>query len=455
MMESAFLLGAAAVTVFAMIVFHPLCGACLFLFANPLIVGFARGELGLVLRPNEVLLLFILVALGLRVLLLMLCGRYRNPRFDSMDFALLGMVATGSVLPVLWRAARGLTLSTDDLLYAAVLVKYYALYRLFRGAVSDEAGVATCLRVSFISAAIVAVVAMLQVTNLLGVPQFLLAYYDQPFEGHLDLLTTRGTATVASSFGLANLMIFNLIAILALIRIRTRGRLWLHAGALLFLSGCIVAGAISGYIGLVVALLAFGVLTGSLHRLVPSGTVAAMMAAIAFWPVIENRLAGFTRTSGLPHSWEGRWENLERFFLPQLLQDGNWLFGVQPAPRLPAPESWRTMIYIESGYVWLVWIGGIPFLLAFLWFCFVTLRNLGRVARLRADAVGCAAISGYCSVTVIAVLMLFDPHLTTRGGADIFFPMLALAMVPALAASSPASASTQPRLPPREQPSFA
>jgi hypothetical protein len=458
MMESVFLLGALAMTVFTLIVFRPLVGACLFLLANPLIVGFARGEIGIALRPNEVLLLFILAALGVRVLLLMLCGRYRMPKFDSMDAALLGLVATGSVMPVLWRAVRGLPLSTDDLLYAAVLVKYYALYRLFRGVVVDEAGAAACLRISFISAAIVAVVAILQVTGLFGVAHFLFVYYDQPFEGHADLLTARGTSTVASSFGLADLMIINLMAILALMRIRARGRLWLGAGALLFLSGCVVAGAFSGYIGLVVALLAFGVLTGTLHRLVPAGAVAAMIAAIAFWPVIENRLAGFTRRSGMPQSWEGRWSNLERFFFPPLFENDNWLLGVQPAPRLPASETWRQMIYIESGYVWLLWIGGIPFLLAFLWFSLTVLRKLGPVARSRADAVGCAAAAGYCSVIVIAVLMLFDPHLTVRGGADILYPMLALAMVPAQAtsaASAPAEILPRPHASRRELPRFA
>ena len=103
----------------------PLLGACLFLLANPLIVGIARGELGTVLRPNEVLLLFILVALGLRVLLLALCGRYRPPPFDGMDVALLGLVATGSALPVLLQEVRNLPPSLDDTLYAVVLVKYY------------------------------------------------------------------------------------------------------------------------------------------------------------------------------------------------------------------------------------------------------------------------------------------------------------------------------------------
>jgi hypothetical protein len=122
--------------------------------------------------------------------------------------------------------------------------------------------------------------------------------------------------------------------------------------------------------------------------------------------------------------------NLERFFLPELLSSNNWLLGVRPAPRVPAPEAWRNMVYIESGYVWLLWIGGVPFLLAYFWFTVVTLRRLRRVALARPDAVGCAAATGFCATIAMTVLMLFDPHLTTRGAADIFFPMLALALVP-------------------------
>ena len=88
------------------------------------------------------------------------------------------------------------------------------------------------------------------------------------------------------------------------------------------------------------------------------------------------------------------------------------------------------VVYIESGYVWLLWIGGLPFLTAFFYFVLMSLRRLGQVARNRDDAVGCAALSSFCSVVVMTVLMLFDPHLTMRGAADIFFPMLALSLAP-------------------------
>jgi hypothetical protein len=449
-MELAPLVVALGGAAFVAIVASPLLGAWLFLLLNPFLVGIARGQLGVPLRPNELLLLFLLAAVAVRSLLLMLCRRYEAPPFDGMDAALLGMVATGSLMPILVQQARGLPSSTDDVLYAVVLVKYYALFRLFRGVVLDEAAAATCLRVALAAGTLVALLAVLQVTGLFGVAEFLLAYYDAPFEGHQGAVTTRATSTIASSFGLGDLMIISLVAALALLRVARRGRTLLLGAAACCLAGVVVAGTISIYIGLAVALLAFGLLTRSLPRLLTVGGVAILAAALAFWPVIENRLAGFERPSGVPRSWEGRQANLERFFLPELSSADRWLFGVQPAPRVPAPEAWRDMVYIESGYVWLFWIGGLPFAVAFAWFTVASLRRLVAIPRRRADAIGCAAIASFCWIAAMAAMMLFDPHLTIRGGADLFFPMLAIALAPGFnACASPARARAPPPFAPK------
>lgn len=421
---------AVGLVLFAVIVHHPLAGACLLLFASPLIVGIPRGELGGALRPNEWLLGFILAAIAVRALLLMLGRRWRPAPFDAMDVALLALVATGSVLPVLWRIARGLPLTSDDLLYAIVLVKYYAVFRLFRIAATSEAAVAACLRAVLLSSALVAVIALLETFRLFGVATFLAAHYDQPFSGSEGLVEGRAVSTVASVFGLANLMIISMILALALRRVVVRGRGLLLGLALLFLGGCVVTGTFSGYIGLAVALFAFGAFTRSLHRTVPFGAAIAGVAGAAFWPFLEHRLAGFSGPAGMPQSWAGRLANLQDHFLPQIGAGANWLLGVRPAARLPATEQWRDWIYIESGYVWLLWIGGLPFLLAFLAFVALALSRLGAVARSRADAVGAAALTTRCAVVLIAVLMLLDPHLTIRGGADAFFPLLALGLLP-------------------------
>jgi hypothetical protein len=296
-------------------------------------------------------------------------------------------------------------------------------------AIAFIGGMPLCLAASMAAGAIVAAVAMLQVNNLLGVPELLHQYYDSPFTGFQGPVTGRGTSTIASSFGTADVMIMNLLIALALLRDR-HWRSWrLALAATIFLVGCLAAGAFSGVIGLVVALLAFGVIARQTGRILLASVPVTAVGMIAFWPVIAGRLAGFERPSGLPHSWEGRWANLRDFFLPEIMSGVNWLTGVRPTGRVPAPEPWRDWAYIESGYVWLVWIGGLPFLLAFLAFVVVGVLRLWPVVAGRRDAVGAAALAALAYLLVIAVLMLLDPHLTIRGSADLFFPLLALALV--------------------------
>jgi len=331
-------------------------------------------------------------------------------------------------MPVLWRYARGLTLSQDDLLYAVVLIKYYVLFRVFRYTITTQRQVEVCLIVSLASGLVVAVIGLLQVSGFFGVAELLFTYYDQPFESHPAIVSDRATSTVASSFGLADMMIMNVIIVLALIRsTRISGPLLLTT--IILLAGCIAAGQISGYIGLVAALFAFGFVSGRFGHLLPIGVAGGGLIALLLWPVIALRLEGFQGQAGVPNSWISRWDNLQTYFFPDLFAHGNWLLGVRPAPRIPALETWREGVYLESGYLWLLWIGGIPFLVAFVFFVIVSLRTLQRVASERTDAVGIAAISAFSYLVATTVTMLFDPHFTLRGSADLFFPLLALSLV--------------------------
>jgi hypothetical protein len=411
---------------FVAMVMRPVFGAFLLLFATPLISGVARGPIPL--RPNEMLLLLVMAALAMRILLLMLARRYHPGRFDRMDVGLLLLAITGSVMPVLWRSLRNLPLSVDDLLYSFVLIKYYGLFRVFRASIVTVRQVTVCLWLSMASAVLVAVVALLQVLNLFGVPEFLLTYYDLPYDTP-TITTDHGTSTLASAFGLGDLMIMNLIIALTLCRTARSRRLLLPA-AVVFLCGCILSGEFSAYIGLVVAVIAFTSLYGSsVRRTLPLLTGAGVVMVASFWPIIAHRLDSFGDQQTMPNSWDARWNNLQTFFIPKLFSETNWLLGVRPAPRVPAPEAWREFVYIESGYLWLLWIGGIPFLIAFAYFAYTSLRTLRRIALARTDAIAAAAAAGFCYLLTLLVIMLFDPHLTLRGSADLLFPLLALSLV--------------------------
>jgi hypothetical protein len=168
-----------------------------------------------------------------------------------------------------------------------------------------------------------------------------------------------------------------------------------------------------------------------LMALTRSGRIAVYMVPIGLlggvllWPVIELRLAGFHSTAGLPLSWVDRLYNLRTFFWPILFSDHNWILGVRPSPRVATSSKAEGFIWIESGYTWLLWGGGIPLLASYIAFAGCVLRKSWAYAR-RADAAGIAATAVAAAMCSQVVLMALDPHLTFRGSGDALFLLLAL-----------------------------
>jgi hypothetical protein len=143
-------------------------------------------------------------------------------------------------------------------------------------------------------------------------------------------------------------------------------------------------------------------------------------------PVIETRLAGFNSVSGVPVSWTGRWVDLTKYFFPTLFAHGNFILGVRPAARVATESRVAGFIWIESGYTWLLWAGGIPLLAAFIYFLWKNLRITMPLAQSAENATGVAALAVATGLWVVGVLMTLDPHLTYRGSADLLFVLLGL-----------------------------
>jgi len=61
-----------------------------------------------------------------------------------------------------------------------------------------------------------------------------------------------------------------------------------------------------------------------------------------------------------------------------------------------------------------------------LYFVWVNVVISYRLFRTRDDAIGIAATASVVGLVVVAVLMIFDPHLSYRGSADMLFSVLAL-----------------------------
>jgi peptidoglycan biosynthesis protein MviN/MurJ (putative lipid II flippase) len=404
------------------VMLRPAIAAYLLVFLTPLVVGLNAGSVVPGLRANEGLMVVVGIGVGLRWLVKVRSGEVRWPQINAVDVTLVALCVFSSVVPLAMMVVRQRPITSDDFLYAIVLWKLFAEYVIVRLAITTREQALRCLVLLMIASAIVALVAIAQV----GLP---------PVAGLLNkYISTGGTAASESGnrgsslLGLpdaaADLEILSLGIAIAMISRGYPHRLWLAALAVLYVLGVFAAAEFATVIGLVVAVLALLVLTRYV-RLAAYAAPVAVLGGLLLWPVLSTRLAGFQSASGLPQSWEIRLINLRTYFWPTLFSDGNWILGVRPSARILNPGRTGGYVWIESGYTWLLWGGGIPLLASYVAFAGSVLRRSWAFAR-RADPAGVAATAVAAAMCAQVVLMLLDPHLTYRGSADELFMMLAL-----------------------------
>jgi hypothetical protein len=426
----------------AIVAIHPPVAAYLLIGLTPLVAGIDRGALSPFLRPNEVLLVLVALGLIVRGIARAADGRPLRVALDSTNVSVLVLAVAASMLPLAWMLLRGQTIAQDDVLYALIPWKYYAVFLVTLASVRTERQVRHCLWIGMIAASIVAALAILQALQLFGVARLLSTYF-RPYGNEQALFNGRGGSTLSLPIAVADLMIFNLAIAVGFLTRRIGRPALLVALAMLFLAGALAAGEISGGIGLVIAIGVLALVTRQVKPLLLRLGPALLVSGYALRPVIQQRARGFHSVSGLPVSWTGRLSNLRNYFWPTLFSHGNFILGVRPAARVATRTVATGYTWIESGYTWLLWGGGIPLLGAFLYFVWTNLRRFTAPARSRSDAIGAAALGAVVALAVITVLMVFDPHLTFRGSADLLFSLLALASVGArVDRAAPASMQT-------------
>jgi hypothetical protein len=403
---------------------RPVAAAVLIAFVTPLVAGIDRGRLFPALRPNEALVAFLAGVLLLRAVWFSPTGQRIRIRLNPIELSLLGLAVANSLIPLTVMSLRGQTIAPDDVTYALVLWKYLALYAVVRFSVRTDRDVRVCLWAGLTAATIVGVIGALQALDLAGARAALLDYY-APYGYTGALAAPRGGSTVGLPAATADLLIMNLAAATGLWWKDRRHAVPLAIVALACIGGTLGAAEFSSAFGLLIAVAAtavvarrFGVL-----KLAPVG---AVLAGTVMWPVIQHRLDGFASATGLPISWTTRITNLQNYFLPELFTGTNPLLGVRPSARVAVDHQGTGFVWIESGYVWLLWGGGVPLLVAFVAFVWVSLRQLVPLARPVDSYVSVAALAASVGVVVITVLMVFDPHLTYRGSADWLFSLLAM-----------------------------
>ena len=420
------LAGIATMTLMAAVILHPPLAAYLLAGTTVLVAGMGRGSLLPVIRPSEGVLLILSIALLLRALIRRVNGAPPTFAFTRVDGALVVFALSGSVLPLLWMMFRGEPVTLDDALFALALWKVYAVVIVIRTSVQTETHVMRCLWLSMSAAVIVAVIAVLQTLDLFGVREAVLTYYPPSEQVGLD--PNRGSSTLGASLVTANVMTFSLAIALACLTVLRRHRLVLTGAVATFVFGGIASGQFSAVIGLAVVAVVIGLVKGQLTKTLLGLVGSGLVAGLFLQSIVDQRLSSFRAGGRLPSSWIARLDNLRTYFWPELFSDFNYVFGIRPAPRVPYPGPGDVYVWIESGYTWLLWAGGLPMLVMYTFFMWATMTTLLRIARSRADAIGAAGTGAFAAFSAVAVLMTFDPQLTGRGEGELLFMLLALAL---------------------------
>ncbi len=423
--------------------------------AMPFLIGIPRGAVLAVLRPSEALQLVVTVGGVAAVATAMIGGRRWRLQLRPLEWWLLATAVSASVVPLLWLLARARPVGQAELLAAFPFVKYVILYLLVRFGVRTGTEVAAVAKATVIAALIVAAIAITQALGVGPVIDVLERFFVSSAEDVVD--GGRGTTTIGSSIATGAYLAISCGLALSY-GLASRRHLWLAA------AGFLAVGALaSGQAGTVLGLGIVTFTVAHLHRrsaqLLAWGIPVGVVGVFALWPIVAARLDDLDRGSGLPSSWLIRWNNISELYLPSLMDRG-WILGVSPDAVVTPPDVWRQTVYLESGYLWLLWVGGVPLLIAALGFLISAWRALdpdrsrqtsaaidrsvaasGAGSATPFDPIAAVAIAARAAVAMVAILSIIDPHLTLRAGADLLFILLPLGLVSSTAAVPIATSS--------------
>lgn len=413
--------GLLGVGLLAAVAYRPILASYLYLGTLPIIAGIDRGVLIPLVRPNEALLVLLLAGAVIGGYLRYCRGDAVPVRPHPVDIPLAVFVLMATVWPITSLMVRGQAPAASDLAAVLPICKLAAIYLLIRFTVGTEVQLVRCIRLIVWPGAVVAVIAILQTLGFGPVVTALESVWTPDVTS--AAIAERGTTTLSSPIATGDYIIFSLVLVICC---ATRGvldrRERLGLGLVLS-AGVLASGQFSTWICAAVAgvliLWRFPALRRRAWRFLALIPLVVAVGA----PAVLSRLEGFS-AQGVPPSWLGRWDNLSHFYLPRF-DPLHVLIGVAPNPVLPAPETWREVIYLEAGYLQFLWIGGIPLLLAFGWLSVAVLRNAAQLMS-RPGALGATASALWIVWWFLLVLTVIDPHLTMRGIGDLLFVLMAI-----------------------------
>jgi hypothetical protein len=408
---------------------YPIFATSFYLITMPVLSGIDRGTLIPLLRPNEGVLAVVMAGACIGAFLRYLRGDDIRPKFyPPVDIPLAVFLLAATIWPMASLTLRGQVPTAQDAAAILPVVKLVGIYFLVRYTVTTERDTMMLIRFMIWPGAFVGLIAVLQTLKFGPVLALISTVYDSSAEQGSDTLSElseRGSATLGSPIAAGDVIIICLILVFCCGARGLLGRRERLVLALILGTGVLAAGQFSTWIA---ALLAFGLLfwrfpdlRRQAKRFAPLAGVAMVVGAPAFL----GRLDSVGQYGPpVPESWLGRYDNLRYLFIPEF----NWLttfIGVSPNDVYNAQENWREVVYLESGILDFLWVGGVPLLAAFIWLSVRVLRTV-RPAIRHPGAFGACASCLEIVWLFVLVLTVIDPHLEQRGSGDLIFTLLAI-----------------------------
>jgi hypothetical protein len=412
---------------------YPIFATYAYLVTLPIIAGIDRDTLLPLVRPNEGLLAVVMAGAILGAFLRYLRGDNIRARFYPLvDVPLAVFLLSATIWPLASLGLRGQMPGGQD--YASILpmIKLVGIYFLVRYTVRTEHETLRVIRFIVWPGATVALIAVLQTLKFGPVLTLLQTYWDSSASGTGDSATNaelaeRGSATLGSPIAAGDVIIISLVLVLccgARGLLGRRERLFL---AMVLGTGVLAAGQFSTWIATAVAFALLAWRFPNLRRQAKRFAPLVLVALVIGAPAFLGRLSGIGENGSLlPEPEQGRLDNLRYMYLPHF----NWVttfIGVSPNEVVQAQERWRDVIYLESGVLYFLWVGGIPMIAAFIW---LSVRVLRSVQPALAHPGPFGAMSSCLDIVwrFLLVLTLIDPHLQLRGTGDLIFTLLAVSV---------------------------
>jgi len=370
-------------------------------FFIPLISGMPRNVLIPFLRPNEPLLLGLFALMVLRGLL-QLPERERI-RLTPVDKTFIVLFLGSSIVPFLIYIFRKDFPDMAGIFVYLSLIQYFIFYRIIIGTVRTEREISNVIKVFLLSGLVVTVVGILEAIKFPGIQQFLIAFYPS---GHLTVTLDRTYRIVSILGNWHALAAFTVLQVLVAVIFWFMGKEYIQSWLLKLstLSGLVAfvpVVALTGLVGMGTMILSLFVLIRPSWKLILIIMVVILIAAILFWPFIQNRIGEqFGESDSIwPKTGLGRVKLWKYVFWP-LIKD-NLVFGY--GPTIPENATWK---HYESQYVALMFTGGLVALLAHFYFVLANAKWLYRSFRSYTDVRKLTALCALLMLIIMSVMGL-------------------------------------------------